>query len=57
MESFYHTLKTEMIYFQKFRSLEEATAFIMEYIRFCNSERLHSALDYKTPNQMANLAA
>jgi transposase InsO family protein len=56
MESFYHSLKTEMVYFQKFRTLEEATAYIMEYIRFYNSERLHSALDYKTPNQMANLA-
>jgi hypothetical protein len=40
MESFYHTLKTEMVYFQKFRTLEEATAYIIDYIRFYNSERL-----------------
>lgn len=57
MESFYHTLKTEMVYFHKFSNLAEATARIMEYIRFYNSERIHSGLNYKTPNQAAREAA
>jgi putative transposase len=57
MESFYHTLKIEMVYFQKFRSLPEATAYIMDYIRFYNSERLHSGLNYLTPDQAASVAA
>jgi transposase InsO family protein len=57
MESFYHTLKTEMVYFQKFRHLTEAVAYIMDYIRFYNSDRLHSGLAYITPNQAAVLAA
>jgi len=51
MESFYHTLKTEMVYFQKFRHLMEATAYIMDYIRFYNNERMHSGLSCQTPDQ------
>ena len=50
-ESFYHTLKTEMVYFQKFKRLEEAAAYIMDYIRFYNQDRLHSSLDYQSPNE------
>lgn len=57
MESFFHTLKTEMIYFQDFRTLEEATAFIIDYIHFYNHERLHSGLDYRTPAEQARMAA
>ncbi len=57
MESFFHTLKTEMVYFQKFRDLAEATAHIIEYVRFYNSERLHSGLQYQTPDQAASVAA
>ena len=57
MESFFHTLKTEMVYFQKFRSLAEATAYIIDYVRFYNSERLHSGLNYRTPDQAAREAA
>lgn len=48
-ESFFHTLKTEMVYFQKFASIVEATAFIMDYITFYNHKRIHSSLNYTTP--------
>lgn len=57
MESFFHTLKTEMVYFQKFKNLAEATAYIIDYVRFYNSERLHSGLNYRTPDQAAREAA
>lgn len=57
MESFYHTLKTEMVYFHHFKDLIEATAYIMEYIRFYNGERLHSGLHYHTPEEIERLAA
>lgn len=50
-ESFFHTLKTEMIYFQKFSNLPEATAYIMDYVTFFNHKRIHSSLNYSTPNQ------
>ena len=49
MESFYHTLKTEMVYFHHFRNLVEATAHIIDYIRFYNHERLHSSPGYQSP--------
>jgi putative transposase len=57
MESFYHTLKTEMVYFHHFADLVEAMAHIMDYIRFYNGERLHSGLDYQTPEEIELLAA
>ena len=57
MESFFHTLKTEMVYFQRFRHLVEAIAYIMDYIQFYNGERLHSRLGYRTPNQAAAIPA
>lgn len=49
MESFYHTLKTEMVYFHRFRNLVEAIAHIRDYLRFYNHERLHSSLGYQSP--------
>lgn len=57
VESFFHTLKTEMVYFHSFKKLEQALAYIMDYITFYNTERLHSGLDYNTPNQCDRLAA
>lgn len=49
MESFYHTLKTEMVYFHQFSNLVEAIAHIMDYLRFYNRDRLHSSLNYHSP--------
>ena len=57
MESFFHSLKTEMIYFQQFQTLEEATGYIIDYIHFYNHERLHSGLGYRTPMEHARIAA
>ena len=57
MESFYHTLKTEMVYFQHFKDLVEATGYIMDYIHFYNNDRLHSSLDYQSPMEYERLAA
>jgi putative transposase len=51
MESFFHSLKTEMIYFNHFKTLAEATAYIIAYIRFYNEQRLHSGLGYLTPSE------
>lgn len=57
MESFFGTLKTEMVYFQKFQQIEEAVAYIADYIRFYNCERLHSSLGYCTPTEYEANAA
>ena len=57
VESFFHTLKTEMVYFHNFKKLEQALAYIMDYITYYNTKRLHSSLDYNTPNHYDRLAA
>lgn len=49
-ESFFHTLKTELIHHCQYRTREEARQAIFEYIEvFYNRERLHSANDYLSP--------
>ncbi len=49
-ESFFHTLKVELIHQIKFKTREEAKQAIFEYIEvFYNRLRLHSANDYLSP--------
>ncbi len=57
MESFFGSLKTEMVYFRRFKHLEEAVAYITDYIRFYNCERLHSSLGYRSPTEFEVMAA
>ena len=50
MESFWSTLKTELIHRQTFTDLPQARSAIFEYIEtFYNRKRLHSALGFKSP--------
>lgn len=52
VESFFHTIKTEMIHWERFQTREEAKRKIFEWIEvFYNRNRLHSALGYMTPVQ------
>lgn len=60
MESFFHTLKTEWVYFNRYRTRGEAKASIFDYIEvFYNRQRRHSVLDYVSPFQyeLTKLAA
>lgn len=57
MESFFHTLKAELIHRQLFNNEIEAVAHIVEYIEFYNRERLHSSLDYQSPENYEKLCA
>jgi putative transposase len=62
MESFFHTLKTEVVYFERYRTRAEARQSIFEYIEvFYNRIRRHSALGYLSPlefeNRMSDKAA
>lgn len=51
-ESFFHTLKTELVYQQHYRTREQARLAIFEYIEsFYNRTRLHSTLDYRSPEE------
>jgi putative transposase len=52
-ESFFATLKTELIYGRSWSSRVELRAAVFDYIEiFYNRQRLHSTLDYKTPDQL-----
>ena len=60
VESFFGTLKQERVQWRHYQSRHEAQQDILQYITmFYNSQRMHSYLDYKSPNQyeadMANL--
>ena len=57
VESFFHTMKAELIHGQIFEHVIEAVAAIVEYIEFYNRERLHSALDYQSPVNYEKLCA
>ena len=49
-ESFFHSLKVELVYRKTFRSREDAISEVFKYIEtFYNNQRMHSTLDYKTP--------
>ena len=50
MESFFHTLKTEHIFFEDFQTRTKAKESIFEWIEvFYNRERRHSTLGYVSP--------
>jgi len=51
-ESFFHSLKTEHVYFEKYRTRDEARQSIFNYIEvFYNRERRHSSIGYLTPEE------
>lgn len=51
-ESFFKTMKTEMVYHHQFATRQEARLAVFEYIEgFYNRKRRHSALGYLTPCQ------
>jgi putative transposase len=52
MESFFGTLKTELVHGERYRSRLEARLSIFEYVEvFYNRRRRHSALGYRSPEQ------
>lgn len=49
-ESFFHTLKTEWIYFERYDNREQAMRSIFEYVEvFYNNQRRHSTVGYLSP--------
>jgi len=57
MESFFHTMKAELIHQKAFKNDIEAVASIVEYIEFYNRERLHSGIGYHSPMNYEKLCA
>ena len=55
-ESFFSTLKRELVYRQSFKTRDEAKQCLFEYIEiFYNRQRRHSSLGYLSPLQFENL--
>jgi hypothetical protein len=58
MESFFHTLKTELVHHRRYATRAEATRDIFAYIEgFYNRTRRHSAIGYLSPIEMELKAA
>ncbi len=56
-ESFFHTLKVELVHRRRFKTRTEATAAIFEYIEvWYNRQRIHSALGYRSPMEYERAA-
>lgn len=49
VESFFSSLKTELLSQVDWRSHHEAEVAVASYLRFYNHQRLHSALGYRSP--------
>jgi transposase InsO family protein len=50
MESFFGTLKKELVHHERFKSREEAQLKIFDYLEvFYNRQRLHSQIGYRSP--------
>lgn len=57
-ESFFHTLKTEVVAHENYSTREEARASIFEYIEFFyNRQRRHSSLGYRSPEEFEEVFA
>lgn len=57
MESFFATLKRELIHFRTYHTRDQARADIFEFIEvFYNRQRLHSALQYQSPADYEGLS-
>jgi putative transposase len=52
MESFFHTLKVELVHERRWATWDEARRDLFAYIEgYYNRQRIHSTLGYITPEQ------
>lgn len=57
MESFFHTLKTELVYHEHYLTRQQAISNVFEYIEiFYNRERRHSSIGYISPAAFEKIA-
>jgi len=56
-ESFFHSLKADVIHGVLFMTDESLRACIRRYVRFYNHKRLHSSLGYRSPAEFERQAA
>jgi len=53
VERVIRTIKEEEVWLNSYETFLEAHEAMERYIDYYNQERIHSALDYKTPNEVA----
>jgi transposase InsO family protein len=51
MESFFHSMKADGVHGVTFKDGRAAAGFVRWYMPFYNSRRLHSSLDYRSPEE------
>jgi len=51
-ERLWRTVKWEEVYLQDYATPREARIGLTRYLQFYNHERLHQALDYRTPAEV-----
>ena len=55
-ESFFHTLKVELVHHERYSTREEAQMSIFDYIEtFYNRKRRHSTLGYLSPVEFESM--
>ncbi len=52
IERFWRTIKYEEIYLNEYKNIKERYIAIKKYMDLYNKRRLHSAIDYKTPDEV-----
>jgi len=52
VERFWRSLKYEWLYLNEYESVRDLSQGLREYFRFYNTERLHSSLGYRTPEEV-----
>ena len=58
MESFFHTLKVELVHDERYETREIATTSIVEYIEcYYNRKRRHSAINYMIPAEFEEVGS
>ena len=55
MESFFASMKREEIYRTQYKSEQQFIKSVTSYIEFYNTQRPHSTLNYKTPDQFETI--
>jgi putative transposase len=57
IERFWRSIKYEEIYLNEYKNIKSLNRAIEKYMNIYNSKRLHSAIGYKTPNEVYYQAA
>ena len=52
VERLWRSVKQECVYLHEFQTIKEIEVALTKYFVYCNNQRLHQGLNYKTPAQV-----